>query len=273
MIAIVGALQRETSGIIRSLGYRAVEGPEDFAVYTAASNQNPPIIISGSGSERASRATAWAIDKFNAEAIVSVGFCSASQEHQRSGDLVIATGAINLAGSPFEWAMPIATDSIYANQSLLLAARAAVEIAGIDYHIGPMVTISSLATASGTKRWLGETVGATAIDTKSHAIASTANERNIPWISVSAVLDDMDLNVPKIIDRVDAGPKQRGVDIYIKHLLRYPKDFPALRRLKFASDLAKTSLTNFMPVFIEAYSDIKVNYSANERPLVNFEVT
>ena len=273
MIAIVGALQRETSGIIRSLGYRAVEGPEDFAVYTAASNQNPPIIISGSGSERASRATAWAIDKFNAEAIVSVGFCSASQEHQRSGDLVIATGAINLAGSPFEWAMPIATDSIYANQSLLLAARAAVEIAGIDYHIGPMVTISSLATAPGTKRWLGETVGATAIDTKSHAIASTANERNIPWISVSAVLDDMDVNVPKIIDRVDAGPKQRGVDIYIKHLLRYPKDFPALRRLKFASDLAKTSLTNFMPVFIEAYSDIKVNYSANERPLVNFEVT
>ena len=273
MIAIVGALQRETSGIIRSLGYRAVEGPEDFAVYTAASNQNPPIIISGSGSERASRATAWAIDKFNAEAIVSVGFCSASQEHQRSGDLVIATGAINLAGSPFEWAMPIATDSIYANQSLLLAARAAVEIAGIDYHIGPMVTISSLATAPGTKRWLGDTVGATAIDTKSHAIASTANERNIPWISVSAVLDDMDVNVPKIIDRVDAGPKQRGVDIYIKHLLRYPKDFPALRRLKFASDLAKTSLTNFMPVFIEAYSDIKVNYSANERPLVNFEVT
>ena len=81
MIAIVGALQRETSGITRSLGYRAVEGPEDFAVYTGTSNQNPPMIVSGSGPERASRATAWAIDKFDAEAIVSVGFCGASQEH------------------------------------------------------------------------------------------------------------------------------------------------------------------------------------------------
>jgi len=273
MIAIVGALQRETSGITRSLGYRAIEGPEDFAVYTAASNQNPPIIVSGSGPERGSRGTTWAIDKFDAEAIVSVGFCGASQEHQRPGDLVIATGAINLAGSPFEWAMPVATDSIDANRLLVLAARASVEIAGIDHHIGPMVTISSLATASGTKRWLGTAIGATGIDTKSHAIASTATERNVPWISVSAVLDDMGVNVPKIIDRVDAGPKQRGADIYIKHLLRYPKDFPALRRLKFASDLAKTSLTNFMPVFIKAYSDIKVNYSANERPLVNFEVT
>ena len=263
MIAIVGALQRETSGITRSLGYRAIEGPEDFTVYTAASNQNPPIIVSGSGPERGSRATTWAIDKFNAEAIVSVGFCSASQEHQRSGDIVIATGAMNLAGSPFEWAMPIATDSIDANRSLLLAARAAVEIAGIDYHIGPMVTISSLATSSGTKRWLGEAVGATAIDTKSHAIASTAREKNVPWISVSAVLDDIDANVPKIIDRVDAGPKQRGVDIYIKHLLHYPKDFPSLRRLKVASDLAKTSLTNFMPVFIKAYSDLKVINSSS----------
>ena len=62
MIAIVGALQRETSGITRSLGYRAIEGPEDFTVYTAASNQNPPIIVSGSGPERASKGTAWAID-------------------------------------------------------------------------------------------------------------------------------------------------------------------------------------------------------------------
>ena len=258
MIVIVGALQRETSGITRSLGYRAIEVPEDFAVYTAASNQNPPIIVSGSGPERASRATTWAIDKFNAEAIVSLGFCGASQEHQRSGDLVIATPATNLAVSPFEWTMPIATDSIDANRSLLLAARAAVEIEGIDYHIGPMITISSLATASGAKRWLGETVGATAIDTKSHAIASTAREKNVPWISISAVLDDIDVNVPKIIERVDAGPKQRRVDIYIKHLLRYPKDFPALRRLRFASDIAKTSLTNFMPVFIKAYSDITV---------------
>ena len=263
MIAIVGALQRETSGITRSLGYRAIEGPEDFAVYTAASNQYPPIIVSGSGPERASKGTAWAIDKFDPEAIVSVGFCGASQEHQRSGDLVIATAATNLAGSPFEWAMPIATDSIDANRSLLLAARAAVEIAGIDYHIGPMVTISSLATASGTKRWLGDVVGATAVDTRSPAIASPAAERNVPWISVSAVLDDMNVNVPKIIDRVDAGPKQRRVDIYIKHLLRYPKDFPTLRRLKFASDLAKTSLTNFMPAFIKAYSDLKVINSSS----------
>ena len=263
MIAIVGALQRETSGITRSLGYRVVEGPEDFAVYTATSNQTPPMIVSGSGPERASRATEWVIDKFNAEAKVDVGFCGASQEHQRSGDLIIATSAINLAGTPFEWSMPIASDSIDANRSLLLAARAAVEIAGIDYDIGPMVTISSLATASGTKRWLGETVGATAVDTRSHAIASTAAERNVPWISVSAVLDDMNVNVPKIIDRVDAGPKQRRVDIYIKHLLRYPKDFPALRRLKIASDLAKTSLTNFMPAFIKAYSDLKVINSSS----------
>jgi len=263
MIAIVGALQRETSGITSSLGYRVVEGPEDFAVYTAASNQTPPMIVSGSGPVRASRATEWVIDKFNAEAIVSVGFCGASQEHQRSGDLIIATSAINLAGTPFEWSMQIESDSIDANRSLLLAARAAVEIAGIDYHIGPMVTISSLATASGTKRWLGDVVGATAIDTKSHAIASTAAERNVPWISVSAVLDDIDVNVPKIIDRVDAGPQQRRVDIYIKHLLRYPKDFPTLRRLKFASDLAKTSLTNFMPAFIKAYSDLKVINSSS----------
>ena len=257
MIAIVGALQRETSGITRSLGYRAVEGPEDFAVYTAASNQTPPMIVSGSGPKRASRATEWAIDKFNAEAIVSVGFCGASQEHQRPGDLIIATSVINIPGSPFEWSMPVETDSIAPNKSLTLAARTAVEIAGLDYHLGLMVTISKLATTSGTKRWLGDVAGAIASDTRSHAVVTVANEKHVPWVSVSAVLDDLDVNVPKIIDRVDEGPKQRGLDIYIKSLFQSPNDFPSLRRLKLASDQAKTSLATFIPIFTKAFLDLK----------------
>ena len=257
MIVIVGALQREASGIIRLLGYNADDGPEDFAVYRSRSKQNPVIVLSGSGSKRASRATIWAIEKFSPDAIVSVGFCGATKEHQRSGDLIIATDVINLAGSPFEWSIPLATDAIRPNRSLMLAARSAVEIAGLDYHLGPMVTISALATTSGAKRWLGDVVGGTAFDTKSHAIAIASTERNVPWISVSAVLDDLDVNVPKIIDRVDTGPKQRGLDTYVKHLLHSPKDFPSLRRLKLASDRAKASLTTFMPAFIKASSDLK----------------
>tara|TARA_B100002003_G_scaffold149113_1_gene138238 strand:+ start:2302 stop:3099 length:798 start_codon:yes stop_codon:yes gene_type:complete len=257
MIVIMGGSHREASGIIRLLDYNADDGPEDFAVYSSRSKQNPVIVLSGSGSERASRATTWAIDKFSPEAIVSVGFCGATKEQQRSGDLIIATSVINLAGSPFEWSIPLATDSIGSNRSLMLAAHTAVEIAGLDYHLGPMVTISALATASGTKRWLGDVVGATAFDTKSHAIAIVSTEKHVPWISVSAVLDDLDVNVPKIIDRVDAGPKQRGLGTYAKHLLHSPKDFPSLRRLKLASDRAKASLTTFMPVFIKACSDLK----------------
>ena len=257
MIVIVGALQREATGIIRLLDYNADDGPEDFAVYSSRSKQNPVIVLSGSGSKRASRATIWAIEKFSPDAIVSIGFCGATKEHQRSGDLIIATDVINLAGSPFEWSIPLATDAIRPNRSLMLAARSAVEIAGLDYHLGPMVTISALATTSGAKRWLGDVVGGTAFDTKSHAIAIASTEKHVPWISISAVLDDLDVNVPKIIDRVDTGPKQRGLDTYVKHLLHSPKDFPSLRRLKLASDRAKASLTTFMPGFIKAYSDLK----------------
>ena len=262
MMLIVGALQRETSGITRSLGYTTVEGPEDFDVYTPKSNQNPTIVLSGSGSERATRATIWAIDKFNPEAIVSMGFCGATKEHQRSGDLIIATSVTNLPGTPFEWSMPIKTDSIAPNKSLTLAARTAVEIAGLDYHLGPMITISRLATTSGTKRWLGNVAGALGSDTRSHAVVTAANEKHVPWVSVSAVLDDLDVNIPKIIDRVDKGPKQRGLDIYIKYLFQSPNDFPSLRRLKLASDQAKTSLTNFLPIFIKSYLDLKTLKSA-----------
>ena len=111
MIVALGSLHREAAGIIRSGHYSVVEAPEDFIVHrpvlpdTPADNTTnpfPAIVLSGSGTDRAARATAWAIEEFSPEAIISFGFCGATRDHEQAGDIVIAARVVNLPGTPVD---------------------------------------------------------------------------------------------------------------------------------------------------------------------------
>lgn len=253
MIVALGSLHREAAGIIRAGEYTPVDAPEDFIAYRPTSDKFPAVVLSGSGSDRAARATKWAIEEFAPEAIVSFGFCSAAIDHERSGDIVIAARVVNLPGTPFEWSIVDDTDSLGPDRIMLLTARTAVEVSGLDYHHGTIVTVSKITTTAGTKRWLGEAINATAIDTASHGVAAVAAATGVPWGVVTSVLADRDFNAPKIVDRLGSGPNERGLTAYIKHVSNTPQDLPALIRLGRAAATASASLTTFMAAFMEAY--------------------
>jgi nucleoside phosphorylase len=80
-----------------------VDAPEDFLAYRPESHDFPAIVLSGTGSERARRATKWAIEEFAPESIISFGFCGATKEHTHAGDIVIAARIMDLPGTPCEW--------------------------------------------------------------------------------------------------------------------------------------------------------------------------
>ena len=254
MIVAIGSLRREAAGIIRIGEYASIETTEDFVAYLSKSAQYPTIVLSGSGSERAARATKWAIEEFSPEAIISFGFCGATKDYARAGDIVIAARVMDLPGSPFEWSSSDDSRSLDPDRTMLLAARTAVELSGLDFHHGTIITISKMATTSGAKNWLGKAVNATAVDTTSHAIAATANAAGIPWGVVTSVLDDRDLDSPAIVDRLDSGPNERGNAAYVKQLSRTPLDLPALIRLRRSSSRASASLTKFIAAFMQAHT-------------------
>jgi len=254
MIVAIGSLQREAIGIIRNGDYTAVEAPEDFVAYRPESDEYPAIVLSGSGSERAKRATKWAIEEFAPEAVISFGFCGATKDHTRAGDIVIAARVMDLPGTPFEWSIVDDTNSLGPDRTVLLAERTAVEVSGLDYHHGTIVTVSKIATTPGTKRWLGDAINATAVDTAAHAVASIATSSGIPWGVVSAILDDLDFDAPAIVDRLGYGPNERGIAAYIKHVSNTPQDLPALMRLGRSATRASASLATFMTAFVQAHS-------------------
>jgi nucleoside phosphorylase len=256
MIVAIGSIRREAAGIIRSREYTAVKAAEDFAAYQPKSEEYPTIVLSGSGSERAARATKWAIQEFSPEAIVSFGFCAATKNYARPGDIVIAASVIKLPGSPFEWSIEDEMNSLGPDKTMLLACRTAVEISGLDFHHGTIVTIEKVATTSGAKKWLGDAVNATATDTASHAIATTASAACIPWAVVCSVIDGRDVNSPKVIDRIGLGPNQRGNMAYIKHVSSTPQDLLALMRLGRSATSANSSLNTFIKAFMQAHSGL-----------------
>lgn len=256
MIVAIGSLQREAIGIIRSGDYTAVEAPEDFLAYKSETDDLPTIVLGGSGTERAARATKWAIEEFSPEAIISFGFCGATKDHAHAGDIVIAARVMDLPGTPFEWSIVDDTNSLGPDRTMLLAARTAVEVSGLDFHHGTIVTVSKIATTSGTKRWLGESVNATAVDTESHAVAAEATTAGIPWGIIASVLDDRDFDAPAIVDRVGYGPNERGLAAYIKHVTNNPQDLRSLMRLGKSSTQASASLTVFMSAFMNAHKAI-----------------
>jgi nucleoside phosphorylase len=264
MIVALGSLHLEAAGILRSGDYVEVEAPEDFLAYRPSSlsgvsgdyGEFPVIVLSGSGSERASRATKWAIEEFAPDAIIAFGFCSATKDLERSGDIVIAARVVGLPGTPFEWSIVDDTDSLGPDRTLLLAARIAVEISGLDYQHGTIVTTSKFVTTIGAKKWLGEAINSNAVDTEAHSIATVANDARIPWAVVKSVLDAHDFNVPAIADRIGSGPNVRGISAYIRHVSNAPRDLPALVKLGRSSTAASAALTTFMAAFMEAHASL-----------------
>ena len=111
MIVAIGSLQRAAIGIIRSGDYSPIEAPEDFVAYKPQSDNLPIVVLGGSGTERAARATQWAIEEFNPDAVISFGFCGATKDHALSGDIVIAARVMDLPGTPFEWSIVDETNS------------------------------------------------------------------------------------------------------------------------------------------------------------------
>ena len=254
MIVAIGSIHREAAGIMRSSGYTAVKAPEDFAAYQPESEDYPTIVLSGSGSERAARAAKWAIQEFSPEAIVSFGFCAGTKNYAQSGDIVIAARVMELPGSPFEWSIVDETNSLGPDKTMLLASRTAVEISGLDFHHGTIVTIEKVATTSGAKKWLGDAVNATAADTASYAIAKIASAARIPWTVVCSVIDGRDFNSPKVVNRIGLGPNERGNMAYIKHLSSTPQDLLTLMRLSRSATSANSALNTFIREFMQAHS-------------------
>ena len=253
VIAVVAALREEVAGILKSGSFSPLDAPGEALAYRggAAGAPEAVVLLTGTGGSRAEAATTWLLGTYTPRVVLCLGFAGGTAEHMAAGDLVLATEVTLLEGTPFEWAAGSGNDPLSPDPAWLARARSTVEVRGIDFRRGRIVTLPMLARTSGLKRWIGETCHANAVDMESYLVGEKAAEAGVPFICVRAVLDTVDFDLPDVVSEMEGKPAGGRLLPVLGYGLRHPDRLPGLARLARATARARRALTEFAVAFLQ----------------------
>ena len=184
MLAIVASMERELSSLRRRLKLDASEGcgaPVRFC-------------ITGMGKERALASIQGLLDgTLSAGGILCIGFAGALREELRTGDLVIAR-RLYAAGEK---------DFVETEARLAELAQEALDHPGAPRHcVSDGLTVPRIIATAAEKRRLARDTSAWAVNMEDYWIGMEAVRRGIPFLSVRAVLDTADQDLPPLAARL-----------------------------------------------------------------------
>ncbi len=231
MLIIAGAFPFEIAGIrkrgnFHRAGHGCFEGEIGGSLAVLA--------VSGIGEERAYKTAKKILGRFpNARAYVSVGL-SASLAHELSpGDVVGAAEIITVA-SP---------DNIHPCDPGLISA-----VSKLRCRIGKFVTASKTVITSSEKKEIAKASGAIALDMESGGAARGCIEAGVPFISIRAISDGLDEDLPVDFDLLMREGKMRW-GRFIVYFMTHPAKIPPLMRLGRNSRLARERLGDAINLF------------------------
>ncbi len=252
MIAFVAALREEISGILRSGRFEPLDAPGEALAYRGAVTGGPEavLLLTGTGGSRAEAATSWLVRAQHPRLVVSVGFAGGAREALVPGELVLASEVLQLEGMPFDWDPQTLDDPLLPDPQWLSVARDTVEMNGIDFQRGRIISLPEAARTSGLKRWLGSACGATVVDMESYRVGAVAAGADIPFLCVRAVVDTQNVDLPDVVRAMDGRPAGGRLRPALGHLARRPLDLPKVAGLGRAAAKARRSVTSFAVAFM-----------------------
>ncbi len=183
--------------------------------------------VIGVGPERAAAGVA-AVASEGPAAIVMVGFCGAADSALRTGDLHIAELFFSS-----DRAEPIAADTRLSGCARTWAHGSKIRLVG-----GPSVTVSAIASPKA-KSALRAATGAASVNMEDYSAASVAAARDIPFVSIRAVLDTSEDELPAYL-----GDSGEGMINVLRGVVTDPRSFPTLIRLARKARVARPSLAD-----------------------------
>jgi adenosylhomocysteine nucleosidase len=117
------------------------------------------------------------LDDFRPDVMISCGLAGALQPHLVVGDLIVQSRRPDLVG----------------------IAESALQMAGVPFHVGSLVTVSRPVLSPVDRRALAERTNAIAVDMESQTIAGFCHERAIPCLALKGVSDGIDDDLTPIL--------------------------------------------------------------------------
>ncbi len=186
------------------------------------------IVESGTGADRARRATAALLDAHSPRWIVSTGFCGALVPGMKIGEIVVANQIVTETDGELAIDVGITSD---AKRGL---------------HVGKTLTVDRMVRSIAEKQALAEKTGAIAVDMESYAIAALCRERKTRFLAVRAVSDDLSADLPaEVLSLIgETGAVRMGA--VIGALWKRPGSYKEMWRLREQAMIASEKLAGFL---------------------------
>lgn len=255
MILLVCAVSQETSAISRYLTTPAerLEGGQGVWRSWWGSIGGCPFMLlqTGMGNENACTSLESMLDANPVSGVFNFGFGAAAVTGLAVGDVVLCETFLNTKTST---GYPL----LHADERFLLAAKNASpdEKTSPGYpelHTGGGLTVDRLVSDPRDKQRLGQQYAASVIDMESYALAEIAAGRDIPFLALRAISDDMNEALPPTEHylRPDGAINWSAA---ISRWFVHPADLLRLLRMAGHIDHAKNSLAVWLPGIISLIS-------------------
>ena len=213
MLAIVAPMATELAGVRQAIG-----DPRGKDVL---------LRVIGMGQQHAETGVAAVASQAPA-AIVMVGFCGATDPGLRTGDLHVAEVFYSDDSSD-----PVIADPVAVNRLRSWTNRRAGRLVG-----GPSVTVAAIANQKA-KSALRAATGAVSVNMEDYWAARASAARGIPFVSIRAVLDTAEDQLPAYL-----GDPGQGLINVLRGVAAHPRTVPDLIRLARKARVARAALTD-----------------------------
>lgn len=233
-LAIVVALKEEIRPLLKeaSVESRILEKP---AVITKARYRGVPVVFcqTGVGMADAHEAAEHLLRRFKPSLIVSAGCAGATQPDLEPGDLTL----------PSEIRSETPTDCFPADAAARAELERLLREEDLPYRSGPLVTVWKMAGPEKKKEMCER--GMLALDMETAAVAAVAEKAGVPLVSLRAVFDPMDEEIP-LNEPFDE-------DHPVSFLIKNPGMILKIPKYARWNRLCRTRLTRILGRFIDCY--------------------
>ena len=193
MLAIMGAFGQEIIDLRRQMVIEEVVARRDCRLYRGKFKSRDTLLVrTGMGKERAENATQFMLERYPVTAIISLGFAGALAPELRIGDVVVCS---TLHGQPGLGTEEQRLEPLAPDAKLLSLASQGPGDKACRFSLGSGVTVLRLNSSTQKMQGLNETFYADIVDMESYWIARIASARQIPFISIRSISDNMQSSV------------------------------------------------------------------------------
>ena len=174
--------------------------------------------------------------------LVIAGVCGGLDPSLAPGSIIIARGVSNAGGV-----------DLAPSPRLLDAAQHVLRARRRAFVSSRLLTVEAPVSSRRAKTELWNTHGAGGVDMETYPLALAAEQRQIPWIAIRAVLDPASASLPASLRAWRADTDEQAI---MAEARRRPWEWPAFARLAMQMRTASASLRTALDVVLPALNGL-----------------